>query len=135
MQNNLTVLRKQLYKPSFLSVAGWVLGNMLPFFYILKMLGHLRVPANEETIGLDESYHGGGAYPGHGIDSDFDKSHQGNDSFKGFDKVRPHCLGSMAAVLLHFFAFFCVPKQIYLKLHFQWLQKSTGRVIWWIKSI
>ena len=71
--------------------AGWVLGNMLPFFYLLKVLGHFRVPANDETIGLDESYHGGGAYPGHGVDSDFDKSHQGNDSFKGFDKVRPCC--------------------------------------------
>ena len=38
--------------------AGWVLGNMLPFFYILKVLNFLRVPAEEETLGLDESYHG-----------------------------------------------------------------------------
>ena len=31
---------------------------MLPFFFLLKMLNFLRVPAEEETIGLDESYHG-----------------------------------------------------------------------------
>ena len=38
--------------------SGWVLGNMVPFFFLLKMVNFLRVPAEEETLGLDESYHG-----------------------------------------------------------------------------
>ena len=49
--------------------AGWVLAMMIPFWFILKLLGFLRVPAEEETLGLDESYHGGHAYPGHDHDS------------------------------------------------------------------
>ncbi|KAK9809380.1 hypothetical protein WJX73_010467 [Symbiochloris irregularis] len=54
----------------FCWIVGWVLGNMLPFFFILKILGILRVPAEEETLGIDESYHGGHAYPGHGAEYD-----------------------------------------------------------------
>ncbi len=50
------------------------MGNMLPFWYLLKVLGLFRVPANEETVGLDASYHGGTAYPGHGADDFLDKS-------------------------------------------------------------
>lgn len=53
--------------------AGWVLANMIPFWLILKVCGLLRVPANEETLGLDDSYHGGSAYPGQQHD-EFDKS-------------------------------------------------------------
>jgi ammonium transporter, Amt family len=45
-------------------VAVWVLGNMVPFWFILKKLGFLRVPSDEEIVGLDHSYHGGSAYPG-----------------------------------------------------------------------
>ena len=44
---------------------------MLPFFYILKVLGLFRVKPEDETIGLDESYHGGSAYPGLSEDSSF----------------------------------------------------------------
>ena len=29
---------------------------MVPFWFALKLLGFLRVPAEEETLGLDESY-------------------------------------------------------------------------------
>ena len=47
---------------------------MLPFWFLLKVLGLFRVPANEETVGLDASYHGGTAYPGHGADDFLDKS-------------------------------------------------------------
>lgn len=47
---------------------------MLPFWVLLKFLGLFRVPANEETVGLDASYHGGTAYPGHGADDFLDKS-------------------------------------------------------------
>lgn len=47
---------------------------MLPFWYLLKVIGLFRVPANEETVGLDASYHGGTAYPGHGADDFLDKS-------------------------------------------------------------
>jgi len=54
--------------------AGWVLANMIPFWLLLKKVGLFRVPANEETVGLDESYHGGTAYPGHGADDFLDKS-------------------------------------------------------------
>ena len=43
--------------------SGWVWGNMIPFFYILKVLNFLRAPAEEETMGLDVSYHGGHACP------------------------------------------------------------------------
>ena len=45
-------------------VAVWVVGNMAPFWFILKKLGFLRVPSDEEIVGLDHSYHGGSAYPG-----------------------------------------------------------------------
>ena len=45
-------------------VAGWVLANMVPFWLILKATGFLRVPSDEEIVGLDHSYHGGSAYPG-----------------------------------------------------------------------
>lgn len=51
--------------------AGWVLCNMLPFFYLLKVLGLFRVNPEDETLGLDESYHGGSAYPGLSEDSSF----------------------------------------------------------------
>ena len=50
------------------------MGNMIPFWYLLKVVGLFRVPANEETVGLDASYHGGTAYPGHGADDFLDKS-------------------------------------------------------------
>ena len=45
-------------------VAAWVIGNMAPFWFILHKLGFLRVPSDEEIVGLDHSYHGGSAYPG-----------------------------------------------------------------------
>ena len=60
---------------------GWVLGNMLPFFFALKLLGFLRVPAEEETLGLDESYHGGHAYPGHVEDYERSMSKSGKGGF------------------------------------------------------
>lgn len=56
--------------------AGWVLGNMIPFWLILNAMGHFRVPANVETVGLDDSYHGGSAYPG-GPEEETDKSLRG----------------------------------------------------------
>ena len=58
------------------SCAGWVLGNMIPFWLILNAMGHFRVPANVETVGLDDSYHGGSAYPG-GPEEETDKSLRG----------------------------------------------------------
>lgn len=44
--------------------AGWVLANMIPFFWILKKLHLFRVSPEDEALGLDASYHGGSAYPG-----------------------------------------------------------------------
>ncbi|GMH37097.1 hypothetical protein BSKO_04970 [Bryopsis sp. KO-2023] len=41
----------------------WVMGWMVPFFYITKYLNLLRVDAAEEHEGLDISHHGGSAYP------------------------------------------------------------------------
>lgn len=33
-----------------------------PFFYSLRLMGILRVPMEEEDVGLDISHHGGEAY-------------------------------------------------------------------------
>ena len=48
-----------------LVIAAWTLGIMFPFFYMLRLLGILRVPPEAEVAGLDISYHGGHSYPGH----------------------------------------------------------------------
>ena len=56
---------------------------MIPFWFILKLLGILRVPAEEETLGLDESYHGGHAYPGHDVGGFDDNSMSGRDKGGG----------------------------------------------------
>lgn len=45
-------------------IFGWVAANMIPFFYIFRMLGMLRISAEEEAMGLDASKHGGSAYNG-----------------------------------------------------------------------
>jgi len=45
-----------------LAIFAWVSGNMIPFFYIFKMFGQLRISAEEEQQGLDHSKHGGSAY-------------------------------------------------------------------------
>jgi hypothetical protein len=42
----------------------WTLGHMIPFFYLMRMLGLLRVSEDEELQGLDVSHHGGSAYRG-----------------------------------------------------------------------
>lgn len=45
------------------AITGWVLGHMIPFFFLLRLVGLLRVSAAEEHEGLDISHHGGTAYP------------------------------------------------------------------------
>ena len=45
-----------------LSIFAWVSANMIPFFYVFKMFGMLRISAEEEQAGLDASKHGGSAY-------------------------------------------------------------------------
>ncbi len=45
-----------------LVIFTWVAVNMIPFFYVFKMLGMLRISAEEEQAGLDASKHGGSAY-------------------------------------------------------------------------
>lgn len=45
------------------AITGWVLGHMIPFFFLTRLLGLLRVSAAEEHEGLDISHHGGTAYP------------------------------------------------------------------------
>lgn len=56
-----------------LAVTAWVLGHMFPFFYVMKVLGLLRVDEAEERMGLDISHHGGSAY----------EATQGADLLKG----------------------------------------------------
>ena len=41
----------------FFGHAVWVLGNMFPFFLLLKVCGLLRATADEEALGLDSSHH------------------------------------------------------------------------------
>ena len=43
-------------------VCAWVTANMLPFFIIIKNFGLFRVSEDVETLGMDASEHGGGAY-------------------------------------------------------------------------
>ena len=45
-----------------LAITGWVLGHMVPFFFLMRMAGLLRVDEAEERAGLDVSHHGGAAY-------------------------------------------------------------------------
>ena len=45
-----------------LVIFAWVTVNMVPFFYIFKSFGALRISAEEEQAGLDASKHGGSAY-------------------------------------------------------------------------
>jgi hypothetical protein len=47
-----------------LAIAGWTLAHMVPFFFVLRALGLLRVGEEEEMLGLDMSHHGGAAYRG-----------------------------------------------------------------------
>ncbi|KAG2434358.1 hypothetical protein HYH02_012374 [Chlamydomonas schloesseri] len=49
-----------------LSIGGWVLGTMGPFFLAFKAAGSLRISAEDEHTGLDVSKHGGSAYHHHG---------------------------------------------------------------------
>jgi Amt family ammonium transporter len=44
-------------------IGAWALGSSLIIFYALKMVGMLRVPAEEELKGLDITEHGMYAYP------------------------------------------------------------------------
>ncbi|GAX79847.1 hypothetical protein CEUSTIGMA_g7287.t1 [Chlamydomonas eustigma] len=45
-----------------LVIFAWCTVNMVPFFYLFKILGVLRISAEEEQAGLDASKHGGSAY-------------------------------------------------------------------------
>jgi Amt family ammonium transporter len=45
------------------AIGAWALGSSLVIFYALKMVGLLRVPAEEEVKGLDITEHGMYAYP------------------------------------------------------------------------
>lgn len=40
----------------------WTLGHMVPFFLLMRVVKLLRVPEDEEIMGLDVSHHGGSAY-------------------------------------------------------------------------
>jgi ammonium transporter, Amt family len=43
-------------------IAAWVCGLMGPFFFVLKVVGKLRISPEEEQAGLDVSKHGGSNY-------------------------------------------------------------------------
>ncbi|GMH37087.1 hypothetical protein BSKO_04960 [Bryopsis sp. KO-2023] len=51
-----------------MAIFMWVMCHMVPFFYMAKSLGLLRVSPMEEHDGLDISHHGGAAYPTDKID-------------------------------------------------------------------
>lgn len=44
------------------TISAWTIGLMGIFFFILKSLNMLRIPEEEEEMGLDVSHHGGHAY-------------------------------------------------------------------------
>jgi ammonium transporter, Amt family len=46
-----------------LIIAAWTVALIGPFFYVMNVLGLLRISAEEEIIGNDVSKHGGVAYP------------------------------------------------------------------------
>jgi len=43
-------------------IIAWTCSLLGGFFYVLKAMNHLRVPYEEEMIGIDVSHHGGSAY-------------------------------------------------------------------------
>lgn len=45
------------------TIGGWTTACMFVCFSLLKKFRLLRVPAREEEAGMDESFHGGSAYP------------------------------------------------------------------------
>lgn len=45
-----------------LVILGWVSAMQAPFFFLMKAIGFLRVSAEMERAGLDQSHHGGSAY-------------------------------------------------------------------------
>jgi len=45
-----------------LVILAWVTAMMGPMFFVMKLLGKLRISAEEEQAGLDVSKHGGSAY-------------------------------------------------------------------------
>ena len=45
-----------------LVITAWTCGTIGPFFMLMKKLNLLRTTVEEETLGLDESKHGGKAY-------------------------------------------------------------------------
>jgi ammonium transporter, Amt family len=46
-----------------LIIAAWTVALIGPFFYVMNVLGLLRISAEEEIVGNDVSKHGGVAYP------------------------------------------------------------------------
>ncbi|MCC6271619.1 MAG: ammonium transporter, partial [Microbacteriaceae bacterium] len=49
------------------AICGWSLVTMASLFGLLKLVGLLRVSAEEELVGLDISEHGMHAYPAEGL--------------------------------------------------------------------
>ena len=53
------------------TIGGWTAANMFVCFSLLKRFKLLRVEEAHEHAGMDESFHGGSAYPGTELDSSF----------------------------------------------------------------
>lgn len=45
-----------------LVIAAWVIGTMLPVFWLLNRFNMLRISPDDELAGLDGTSHGGSAY-------------------------------------------------------------------------
>jgi Amt family ammonium transporter len=46
------------------TIGAWTAVNMFACFWLLRRFNLLRVPVDFEAMGMDESFHGGTAYPG-----------------------------------------------------------------------
>jgi hypothetical protein len=68
-----------------LAIFAWVLGHMIPFFFLVRFVGLLRVDEAEERAGLDVSHHGGGAYETPAMTEMYEKpgSGKGTGGLKG----------------------------------------------------
>ena len=68
MGGNLKMLGAAL--AALIATWAWTLGNIVPFYLLLKHLGLLRVTEEQEEQGLDIAIHGGFAYDQENTDND-----------------------------------------------------------------
>lgn len=89
----------------------WVLGHMVPFFYLMNHLGLLRVDEGEERTGLDVSHHGGAAYEATGTEILAANIHKANAPLKNeeIEKMSARC--TSPSISLSVLVGLCVPSE------------------------